>query len=467
MKLQRSIKRLEAQADRLSRPILLEAPKLAETNRVLERRFLEGARPPEPEGLIIVAERVSNLIGDGRITEVTNRDWRKVAWCLWLEDRPLAHDQKVFDAYIGWLRHANRRSAYSSLISAYLREFDANDPSILRVAEELSDAVRRFDWHWQELHRSYRLFDPQEAPGRIATEVLAGDEAPSSILERVGLVGNVVTSGLGLAAFAEALQRFESDIAASQAKDKFLSRLLKWATVDEGFSFPSIRGSVADSLLKPWKADSSVPTRKIQTRTRDFMLRHFRDPRLHSGLWNDVDESALAVMLRWLAKASLEQFLQIVDDIASPELKLQWPYRRAFWEAYHRVGAIEEAWVAFADRGAQHARTAFEGNLDFGRLNRQGVQQTHAVLILKLANLTIAEWNENGKCHIWLPRNRTKPILYSPQYVRTELAEDSDNGGVIHAGSINGRWQQKVERFIRDKTGIRLSRTDYMPKIKA
>ena len=42
---------------------------------------------------------------------------------------------------------------------------------------------------------------------------------------------------------------------------------------------------------------------------------------------------------RWLVKASLRQFLDVVDRVAPPQ---QWEYRRTFWTAVHEAGLIDD-----------------------------------------------------------------------------------------------------------------------------
>jgi hypothetical protein len=58
-------------------------------------------------------------------------------------------------------------------------------------------------------------------------------------------------------------------------------------------------------------------------------------------------------MIRWLAQATLEQFLKVVDRVAP---KHQWDYRRAFWNAYIEKRTVGNAWVAFGSSGTQIAK---------------------------------------------------------------------------------------------------------------
>ncbi len=461
MKMLDAIERLGTTSSRLQKTVFTIPPRLVETNKVLEKSFVAGGEPPTLENLSVVASHIMGAVHAGQLQDVTKREWRQAGWCLWLKEKPLAHDPAVREAYLGWLRLEGRMSAYKRLISAYLRDFDKNDTSFDEVANVLAGVAAKFDWPWRDKHKQFHLFSVGRGPQTAAAAVVSSSLSVRESLDEIGLMGDFAYLGFGVESFKVALALYRTE-----PTERLLERILEWSCLDDTFQFVVIRNVIVNSLLSPWVDGSNDLPPGIADTTRDFLLKHYKDPRLNSGLWNGVDEDAKSVMLRWLAKASLEQFLQIVDDIASDELRLQWPYRRAFWEAYDRLGVIEGAWVAFAESGAWHARRMFDGKLKFGSLSGS-VQSNHAVLILNLAGLTIAEWSENGKCHVWLSGNEDAPRLYQEQtspYWKWQLAKKSDNGGVIHSSSSHGAWQRKVEGFIRDNTGIRLNKIDYMPR---
>jgi len=462
MNLRVAIKHLKNAAERLRRPSLAEQPKLERTNKVLEQIYLMGGTPPDPEELLVVAARISSQVHSSNA--VARKDWRQAPWCLWSKEYPLAHDDVVRDAYLGWLRLKPRWS-HNGLVSSYLRDFDPDDSSFHRIGEELADAAVKFNTHWCERHRRFALFSPWNAPTRIAKAVLAESKPVREVLEEVGLTGELVHSGLGAAAFRTSLEVYKEQIKSSDDPLNFFNKVTNWAVLGNELQFGSLRAGIATCLLMPWVHGNPTSSNDLADMTRDFLLTHFKDPRLHPALWNGVDDDALAVMKRWLARASLEQFFQIVDDVASPEFRLQWPYRRPFWNAYEKIDAITDAWVAFADKGASRAKQVFEGKLPFGRLHRTGnVQANQAILLLKVGSLTIAEWSENGKCFIWLSGNDNAPILYQKWYKRDDVTIGADNGGIVHGGASHGTWQRRVANWIGQHTNIRVSPTDYMPK---
>lgn len=98
------------------------------------------------------------------------------------------------------------------------------------------------------------------------------------------------------------------------------------------------------------------------------MLQRFGegDPRAKPARWRTVMDKApgaYAVLMRWLTRASVLQFLDIVDRLMPDSAaKLMWAYRRAFWMSYllsdGNAPGIDAAWVAFGDEGERLAKRA-------------------------------------------------------------------------------------------------------------
>ena len=139
-----------------------------------------------------------------------------------------------------------------------------------------------------------------------------------------------------------------------------------------------------------------------------------------------------------------------------------WPARRKFWGAYYEHEYMREAWVAFAREGADLAKSlaAEKENPAIGNFGvlaaSANVQRNHAVLIMQISELTVADWSHSGKCHIWLSENPSSPKLYR-SYSRDELINDSD-----FEKKHGGQWQLEVHDFIRRHTGIRMNSREYM-----
>ena len=104
---------------------------------------------------------------------------------------------------------------------------------------------------------------------------------------------------------------------------------------------------LTNSAGVPWTAayiDSiTEPTADLRQLLLEFFLNVYRDPRLHPQHWQQVNATASTIFRRWLARVSLDQFFDIISKNA---LDYHWRFRRQFWQAYLRLDAIDDAWIA-------------------------------------------------------------------------------------------------------------------------
>lgn len=316
-----------------------------------------------------------------------------------------------------------------------------------------------FSWPWEERHRRYRIFSINEAPRRIASACLSEDTNPVEVLTALGMGGGRMSGGMAASAYATAVELLSGALSRPTPDEHHLGVALTWSVESGRLRYPAHRVSLAEALLLPWS--ERAPSEKIQERISQFILLHFKDPRLpfNAHGWLGVGDEAKAIMRRWMTAANLEQFFEVVDNVAQENM---WRYRRAFWGAYFDAGYITDAWVLFGPTALQYARNAFEGAQSYGVLeHRSQVLRDHSVLLMKIGKLTVADWSHSGKCHIWLDGNPKAPKLYLRSYSRSEVVDSSDNEGQAHRGSENGTWQRQIRTFIRNNSGISVS--NYMP----
>lgn len=178
---------------------------------------------------------------------------------------------------------------------------------------------------------------------------------------------------------------------------------------------------------------------------------------------------AAKIAVRWLTEQSLRQFLDVVESV-NPNLN--WPHRRKFWEAVH--AALEpgpdnqfQAWVVLDSEGAGEARRRFGKNTRPAQFSGGGVQQGHAVLLMRIGKGVCAEWSFNGKCRFWVDAERPgAPRLYEQTYDAEFLRNGRRYAPILeishnsHAGP--NAWQHKAAKQIEKMTGVRLSPKDYM-----
>ena len=391
-------------------------------------------------------------------------EWRYVPLCLSLGSPALLEDPKFMKIYLGRLNDDPSRLALRHLIRVYMDAFDPNIFGIRAIADFLA---KRTDLghEWLQRHREVELFSTDKAPSRLAEKAMAA-ESPVDFLSSMGFERSHESARLAGYAFLKTLQWLEQALRRAPSTGPIL-KVTSWGMKEVRelrYSKPDIRGKLAETLLLPWTTHDPQPD--VKDCIERFLLDNYRDLRINRHLWNGVREEAQQVMRRWLTKRSLDWFLTVVDETTTkPDVKHMWPSRRKLWNAYYRRGYMQEAWVVFGRVGTACAtEMASKGSknraseLSFGRLQSRGISSEHAVLLMRIGDLTIADWNFNGKCHMWRTRNDKAPPLYRLEYDRSDLTNGSDFQQIHHQGI----WQKPIYDFIRDHTGASMHVSDYM-----
>ncbi|MBF0419994.1 MAG: hypothetical protein HQL78_07495 [Magnetococcales bacterium] len=430
-------------------------PQMVDASHVVAKRLRDVSATVDLIDLNDLRERLFQARATGTWNSISSRDWRYAAECLGMGQQPLIGDQGFLDEYLGQLRGQRSRLAVSRLIRFYLTYFAPTHPGIHKIAVFLKEIVPQWQWGWKEKQAKLGIFDVSAAPINLANYVMQSTNAPDKAMDEAGFGGSLYGSRLAAYSYSLSAQKIYSILTQSPASLPTIKRFVSWGMKDNQFAFastPKAMARMAESLLLPWIDRTPPDDVRLFIESHLFSLLH--DLRIDRSRWLDVNEKAQQVMRRWLTRASLEQFLDVVDRTAQSHM---WPARRKFWYAFYEHKFMLEAWVAFAKDGATLAsRLAAEkenpaiGN--FGVLASAGVSKDHAVLIMHIGNLVVADWSHNGKCHIWLPDNADAPKLYRHAYHRDELVNGS-NFYKVHVGN----WQSDVLDFIRRHTGITIS----------
>ncbi len=409
--------------------------------------------------------RLREAVASDKWDKIANREWRYVPLCLCLGAPTLLEDSKFIKIYLSRLNKEASRLALRRLIGIYLHAFDPNVFGIRAIADFLAKRTDLGD-EWVHRHREVALFSPDSAPERLAKRAMAA-KSPVAFLADMGFERSLESAQLAGYSFLKSVQSLKETLRMSPSVEQ-IRKLTGWGMKEEKklryASLPDIRGKLAEALLLPWSNDD--PPSDVREFTERFLLDHYRDPRIIDYLWKDVGKDARRVMMRWLTKASLDWFLTVVDvTTTNPEIKHMWPARRKFWNAYYRHDYMQEAWVVFGAVGTAYATQVAEkgrrnqgAGMSFGRLQSGGISAQHAVLLMRIGDLIVADWNFNGKCHIWLGGSDGSPKLYSREYDRSDLTRGSNFKQVHHPGS----WQRPVHDFIRNHTGASMPTSEYM-----
>lgn len=405
---------------------------------------------------------LSAAMVSGNWGAISKREWKYVADCLNSGEPRLVDDNAFLEEYLKRLNEQHSRRGVSRLIRFYLLNFDPKHPGIIKIASFLSEAVMQWRWHWSAHRGTVDLFQPSSISEDLARYIMESKNPPAEAMETIGLDGSLYGAKIAAHSYRAAADKLRKEIVSNPSSSlPAIKRLASWGLVNGRFAFDSVSGTLAymaDALLLPWVY--CQPTEESQSFIEGHLLSLLHDLRIDPSRWKGVNDDAKSVMRRWLTKASLEQFLDVVDSTAQSHM---WAARRKFWFAYYENKFMVEAWVAFAADGARLARqlAAERDNpaiKNFGTLNRSaGVVKEHAVLIMKIGELVVADWSHNGKCHIWLPGDENAPKLYKRSYDRDELI----NGSSWDKKHL-GVWQSDVHSYIQYNTGFRMMTRDYM-----
>lgn len=406
-------------------------------------------------------EKLVYLEKSGDLSKLSLREMRLSASCLFDSKTRLADNRSFLSHFLEAQRSIRSASAIRRLIHAYCMHFDSKHSGIRLIGMFLREAVSSVPttkrWAWRERDRRFDLFDPTKVPDRLA-ELVVISENPRKELEGVGLSGQLMAGGLAANVLLSALKITQRRLS-NDPKIDDVNRIIGWVQAEDGgMHYSAYRSAVADSFLLPWTTKAPEPA--LRQMIQSFLLDKLSDPRIDGGAWLGTDNAAREVITRWLAQATLEQFLKVVDRVAP---RHQWEYRRAFWNAYIEKGLVSNAWVAFGTAGAQVARRIAETTGDglmrrFATLGKSGSDQ--AVLLLNIGELVIADWSHDGRLRIWRSGNKSAPEFNQQSYIASDLRADSEFD-TVH--SPPDGWQSKAEAFIRRHTGIKLLAVEYMP----
>ncbi len=438
-------------------PTPFAAPRLATTATELAKTWSGVEQMPTLLTIEEVVEAFETAFAERRFDDLQARHWRWLPFALWHSDPPLAAKASLLDDYEHRLRSRRSRRDLKVLIGAYLRDFAPARPGFMRLANLLAEQVPAIDWPWRDRHRDLKIFDPRQAPDRLGDYGLNHADGPIAALDELGL-SVLAARGLPLAALQAVLHDLQESLSIhGEVEDEKLAAVLDWALAEELGLAPPIRVPLAHALLMPWGGTAAKqPPPDLLKRLRSVLLKHYGDPRVHPKSWLGVDDEALKVFKRWLVEVAIEQFLEVIDRLA---FEKHWIYRRAFWTAYLKRDWIHEADVMFGKQGYALAHDLFGKDAPCAQLTagRRQVEPGHAVLLLRIGRLVIADWSHNGRCAIWNERDPKAPssgqLRYSSDNVDAFLAESSWR----HDGAANYSWQKKVRNSIADHTGLRLN----------
>jgi hypothetical protein len=285
---------------------------------------------------------------------------------------------------------------------------------------------------------------------RIAEIALRQRVTPDEILRPVGIRENA--AGYREEVYRKGLMKLRE----MRNHVTRLETIERWVWNSNEIRFKNLGATAVGAAIEPF--GDTMPGKDLRDRFLSFALNLLGDPRVNALRWQGC-LGARDIACRWLTEQSLRQFFEVVGRVAKPE---HWNYRHAFWNALYEKNYIHDAWVVFDRYGAAEARRMFQGEISFATFN-ETVQQGHAVLLLRIGSLIIAEWSHTGSCRVWdTSTGESGPQLYKNRYSKFELqAQDNPEGVFRHSNPTAYLWQRRIAEYLRLRCNIVLSQTDY------
>lgn len=420
-------------------------------------KMLESKFPPIPvsyvqEELDVLVSRYREMHKENDWESAKLGDLKKLTWAFSVEEVSFIEDELFLKRYLMEVSTLRSFALFLSVIKGYLRCFEVQKKGVDILGGFIRKELKS-DWvsswkkkgFWLDMDKNFNLFDNKKAIDTVLS--IWKKEKKLSFLIGLSAYKVFTPHGFVKCCLERILLDFPSLIKSYEPieREEFCYDLIR-----ELESLPKdflcIEQLEATALLMPWIKDS--PTDEFREYIMDRLIRSLKDPRIYDSGWLHVNETAKQVFLRWLNKQALEMFLQVVDHTTSVD---QWDARRDFWSGYEEAGYVEEAWVAFGPDGAKYAKTRYGKDIQFAILGSGdgSFQDDHAVLILRIGSVLVADWNHNGACHIW-SHDIDAPKLYQNRYLVRELRDNHDERRV-HLGD----WMSKVANYIYRETGIR------------
>lgn len=362
-------------------------------------------------------------------------------------------------------RHRGKPRLVRGMWRAYLDGFDPRSEHTTRLAAALDAHKAQLRRDQQMIAEAYALLDPSSAPTRLAGPMLDLAVSPETLPERIG-IRRLQISPLYAHALAAAA-RAAGD--GGQGRDAFerlfaLARFSKPTDPQLGsVTLPAtIKRTLPPALLLPF--ESADPPEGAKKAILAFMVDEFGDPRLPGMRWPDMNgderERSERVVKRWLAIESLDVFIRIIEQTADPKFL----ERRDFWMPYFKGGSVTDVCLVLGTRAAGLANSMKRRGRDLAHLRwskLSGASSDQSVLLMRMGDLTIAEWSHSGALRFFARENQHKPELHKLDYTATGLRNSSSSFQNSRTGTAadsiyhtNG-WQALAAHVIHHFTGIR------------
>lgn len=400
-----------------------------------------------PEDLGALQARLAERYDSVRIDGLSLKEFRELPLGFWHGPAPLDRHGSLHAHFLDRLRFERFESVMRRLVNAFLERYPLDAPTFAATASFIDAELAGYRSAYHLLGSEWRAFSGSGGAKRLGAEVL---KSGTGALEQVGLPEHLWTFRFVEEVFRDACRQLKTSDAVQTGHLRLFAERPNTSR-EQALRFPGSKAELFEGLLGPWRDKPPPPDSPAKQAIMAIIDRVAGDPRTSSSNWVGISDTLKRVYLRWLAAASLKQFLDIVEGSlrGSVDGARMWPDRRRFWTAWFQTGLIDEAWVAFGPAAFDDARQVSARDKTFGS-NYAKVEPAptgyHSALMMKIGDHTAVEWSHSGRCWIW-PNSTSAPKVGARAYRYDELRHAPID--VVHREG----WQHRINDELRKLTG--------------
>ncbi|GAA3874417.1 EH signature domain-containing protein [Celeribacter arenosi] len=406
----------------------------------IEQAF-PGVEKRAPEDVPVILKKVEAALQSGDWSGVSAGD---VSVAVFAEIGGHSVISKRLQEFISQeLSVTTNRTLLDAVARGYLVSWAENSEKTKSLSNMLIQKAALLPERWKNLFNECPEFLDAERGSFRVGERMVDAHAPFEWLKRIGMP-SPHDDGFMRFAHQEFLRQTPDP-----RSERIVDKLVSWVTpTGKQKEFGSREAEVVEKILAPWM-NSDCPE-SLREHCVDKLVNRFGDPRTeHPAFWSQIGIPHRRVMLKWLARKSMEAMFEIVTQAEKgTEHGHQWVKRKRFWMGVYDKGQIDEAWVALGKKAIPYAKDLYSQTSDpsFLSFGRQARRDT-CLLLMKINDKTIVEGSHNFRVHVFPTPTRVTPELYADAYDLDDimLPKQHPDARVHDSG---GNWMSWIQRRI-------------------
>lgn len=390
--------------------------------------------------------------------------WPLAPWVC-LQGRPRLLDREMFAAEFERRLTAERQPRLlKATLHSYLRDWEEGASATASAGRMIERELGRHSvaWaaKWRERAGRVSLFQSAGLTDRMVDATLAEGGDVRLLLRELGFTTELLAqSGLHSPLAARLAAKLSRELSTnSSLSGSAVANILGFLRTGGALRFPGERVELAELLLAPF-ATRDLPNAEAKAALVVFFDELYGDPRSHPKAWVDISKDARRTITRWLARKALDLFFDILSATADPI----WRWRKAFWLALERKGAIDDAWPVFGRQAvdwlARHPEQRRRVSTHAKLVNAERKQ---SVMLMRIGGYIVAEWSHAGSVRIWAQEDARAPAIGDFSYYADEMRADClyDQR---HDGTARYAWQSDLGDWLAKRVGVRIGINEMRP----